>query len=211
MPCLLDTSIVNALAQYRLLDEALLVQKVQPADLLILPELHYQLESNTNSRGQPILDPNSLGVARKFCASLQRIKSSPDESNDRFLLNKRNDDIWHEARRVKIDGGEANLFAATKNLNQFSIWTADKKCLIALSKWPKCEHIHQRIVGHVLCLERIIRNLIEVHGFNAIAPKVAKGYHAVDGAIALGDAECCNKLREHETQLQQGCNGLLAA
>jgi hypothetical protein len=209
MPCLLDTSIVNSLAKYRLLNEALLVRTVQPADLLILRELHYQLLSNQGPKG-PILDAATLTVAKNFCTGLAFLPSNPNESQDRKLLNTRNDNIWHEARRVKVDGGEANIFAATLSHARCPIWTADKKSLIALSLWPGCQHIHQRMLGTVFCLERMIRDLITAHGFGVIAPKIVVGYHSIDRAIGAGAGDCCKVLQDDEKKLQADCKGLLA-
>src|SRR5687768_10136979 len=110
MPCLLDTSKFNWLFKYRLYDEALAVHRIKRDDLLVLRELKFQLEDNKDARGQPVLDQHTLGIARKFCDGLKTIPSMPNESHDRRLLNTRNDNIWHEVRRVKIDGGEANIF-----------------------------------------------------------------------------------------------------
>lgn len=210
MLSLLDSSIINWLAKYRLLEEAMAVRKVMRANLLVLRELKYQLKDNKGPLGRPILDPPTLAYARAFCESLGTLPSTTAESDDRRLLSKKNDNLWHGVVRVKVDLGEAELFAATRSFGDFAIWTADRKSLIALSKLPGCEHIHRRIVGHVYCLERMIRDLIESHGYDVIAPKLCPGYHSVDKAVIAGDG-CCDVLLAAEAELQEACRGLLAA
>lgn len=211
MRCLLDSSIFNALARYRLLDEAMAVRGVSKADLLVLKELKYQLIDNRDPLGRPILDTPTLNFARAYCAGISTISSTPAESEDRRLLSKKNDNLWHGVVRVKVDLGEAVLFAATKEMSQFSVWTADKKSLIALSKIPECGHVHARMVGRVFCLERIVRDLIEAHGYDVVAPKLCTSYHSVDKAIKAGADSCCTVLRAAEDELQEACRGLLAA
>jgi hypothetical protein len=220
MPSLLDSSIYNALAKYRLLDKALAVCGITRSDVLVLRELKYQLESNKDRYQKPILDPATLkyaldfyhGVGTKPPQPLQILPGNWVDSTDNKLLNtKQAATIWWSTKPVKVDGGEAEIFAATKNCPNLSIWTADLKCLVALAKRPECAHIHSRSVGKVYCLERILRELIKAHGFATVSTQIVPGHPSIDRPLGLGAAECDAAFLAFEAEVQKESNGLLVA
>jgi hypothetical protein len=81
--------------------------------------------------------------------------------------------------------------------------------LIALAKIEEAKNIHKRVVGHVYCLERVFRELIEDAGFGAVAPKVIGCNREITAAIAKGKKDCVDLLQNAEQQLQKSCSGLL--
>jgi hypothetical protein len=65
-----------------------------------------------------------------------------------------------------IDAGEAILFSATAEFDQYLLATGDKASLRALALALVCLPIAQRIRGHVICLEQIVKRLIQHFGFS---------------------------------------------
>src|SRR4051812_43264564 len=49
-----------------------------------------------------------------------------------------------------------------------------------------CKHIHQRVAGHVYCLERILREVIDDVGFEKVGPRVVGANREIMSAIAKG-------------------------
>lgn len=71
-----------------------------------------------------------------------------------------------------IDQGEAFLISATAREKSFYLTTGDKRCIRALAKAPEIESIQQRLVGRVICLEQVIKKIIEFQGFNNTLTKI---------------------------------------
>jgi hypothetical protein len=217
MPTLVDSSIYNALARYRLLDEGLAVRGITRADIFVLKELKWQLKDNKDKFGKPILDPASLQVAKDFYDDVRGAPPQPlqiidprwVDPSDLQLLDNKWVEIWHGVKRVKVDGGEAVLFACSKNLANFSIWTSDIKSLIALGKHAGYASIHGQIAGKVYCLERMIRDLVQAYGFGPVSSKIVAHVHSIDDAMKQGQAGCGASLLAAEAQLRTDCNGLL--
>lgn len=213
MTHLFDTSIVVELAKCNLLDAVQKHWRIDRSKILILSELPSQLMKNENQRTKlPILDRPSLQRANSFVSGLNYVPRSdgdPIARQELIALQRKNDDVWHEARRVKVDGGEAQLFAATRTLKDFSVWTADKKSLIALSMWPNCQNVHTRLKGKVWCFERIMRELIPTYGFQNLATTLKTDHKAIASAFGEGSEKCAAMLLVAEQELQIACQGLL--
>ena len=209
MPSLPDTSAVFQLIRCDLLDLALKTLKVKDSDVELLGETYSKAENNKDSLGRPILTAAQRDACLNFCKRVGRIKYPWANAAENIALTKKRDDLWHEGRRVAVDGGEAQIFGYTHKLTNFTIWTADNKCLIALAKIEECKHIHKRVIGRVYCLERILRELIEDAGFDQIAPKVVGCNREITNAISKGKGRCRELLLQAEEQLQKHCGGLL--
>ena len=210
MPFLLDTSIIGKLIKYRLLDDALDVFKVPRSEIFILRETLYQLKDNKGKQGVALYTESELAAGLSFCDGLGIIKNiDRSVNNEEFNALTRRSELRHEGVTVRIDNGEALIFAHTQFLEDFLIWTADRKSLIALFMQVGCEKIHARIRGRVVCLEKIIRSLVEKKGFDFVLPRISRGHHSVDRAMQCGKDGCIASLRAAEEKLQADCNGLL--
>jgi hypothetical protein len=82
-----------------------------------------------------------------------------------------------------IDAGEAILFSATVEFAQYFLATGDKTSLRALALTPVCLPIAQRIRGHVICLEQIVKRLIQHFGFLYVKNKIVPA-RACDTALS---------------------------
>lgn len=72
-----------------------------------------------------------------------------------------------------IDPGEATLIvAATIQDSLFYLATGDKRCLMALSASTGLASIRQQLNGRIICLEQIIKKLIETRGFQYVLSQV---------------------------------------
>jgi hypothetical protein len=83
-----------------------------------------------------------------------------------------------------IDAGEAILFSATVEFDQYFLATGDKTSLRALALIPVCLSIAQRIRGHVICLEQIAKRLIQHFGFLYVKDKIVPA-RACDTALSV--------------------------
>lgn len=72
-----------------------------------------------------------------------------------------------------IDPGEATLIvAATIQDSSCYLATGDKRCLMALSAAPELANIRLRLNGRIICLEQVIKNLINTRGFQYVLSQV---------------------------------------
>src|SRR5262245_42240035 len=82
-----------------------------------------------------------------------------------------------------IDAGEAVLFSATAEFDQYLLATGDKTNLHALALAPVCRPIAQRIRGHVIGLDQIVKRLIQRFGFLFVKNKIVPS-RACDTALS---------------------------
>jgi len=90
-----------------------------------------------------------------------------------------------------IDPGEAVLFAATSQFSQYLLATGDKSSLRALVSTPTCRPIAQRICGHVICLEQIVKRVIQHCGFSYVQGKIIPA-RACDTALRVAFGSGCD-------------------
>lgn len=210
MLCLSDSDFVIKLAEFDLLDETLTILGVSRVDVRVLPELSHVLQ------GERILSKHTRdGVQRavKFVKGIKTIeKIDPQEQ----MLMHAVKASYHN-RPIGIHGGEIILFCATKFLNDCLVATGDKRSLRALASATNCQHIHDRLKGRVICVEKTLLKLMDKHGFKTIQQKVGPMCSCDDciqqafanGKADMPESDCRKWLVSFVDELQTETKGLL--
>lgn len=73
------------------------------------------------------------------------------------------------ARVSGIDLGEAELFALLAEQDGYYLTTGDKRALAALATRKEVVEIRQRVAGRLICLESVLRLLVDRNGAEATA------------------------------------------
>ncbi len=173
MICLSDNDIIYKLASCNLLEDALAGLDVASTDVYVLPTAKYK-----------------FGLARR--SSAKRASPDSDEVRTRirdFLACVREIEVPGPPEELQllsgvdgIDAGEAVLFSATANFEDYLLATGDKTSLRALATTPRVRPIAVRVRGHVICLEQIIHRVIQNFGFSYVKKKVLPA-HVCDTAL----------------------------
>jgi hypothetical protein len=161
--CLVDSDVIYKLAMCNLLDDTLAALDLTRTDAYVLPTAKYKFGV---ARRRPDIGERRYGVEvfsriRDFLASVREIEVTGPSEELQLL-----------ASIDGIDAGEAILFSATADFDQYLLATGDKTSLRALALATVCLPIAQRIRGHVICLEQIIKRLIQHFGFLYVRDKI---------------------------------------
>jgi len=172
--CLVDKDVIYKLAMCNLLDDSLAALDLARTDVYVLPTAKYKFGV---ARKRP-----SIGERRYGAEVFARIRD--------FLGNAREIDAAGLSEELQllasidgIDAGEAVLFSATAEFDQYLLATGDKTSLRALALAPACRPVAQRIRGHVICLEQIVKRLIQHFGFLFVKNKIVPS-RACDTALS---------------------------
>jgi hypothetical protein len=157
---LLDEDVVLKLVAWNLFSEALALLGINESEIRIIDGFGTKLANRDDWLGQ-----YGEAVIQRAVKLVHRLPSIGDTPLD-------SDELSRLGKVPKLDAGEAILFAATKTLPSFRIFTGDKKCLIALQGSTTCQDITDRIRGRVLHLEQIIFRLIEERGLKDVRDKI---------------------------------------
>jgi hypothetical protein len=161
--CLVDSDIIYKLAMCNLLDDTLAALDLARTDAYVLPTAKYKfgVARRRPGRRERLYGAEVFARIRDFLASVHEIGVA-GPSDELQLL----------ARIDGVDAGEAILFSATAEFDQYLLATGDKTSLRALALTPICLPIAQRIRGHVICLEQIVKRLIQQFGFLYVKNKI---------------------------------------
>jgi hypothetical protein len=173
--CLTDNDIIHKLAACDLLDEVLASLNLARTDVYVLPTAKYKFRITPRSaaQGEHRYGAEIFIRIRDFLASVREI-NVPGLSEEIQLL----------AGVDGVDPGEAVLFAATAQFDQYLLTTGDKNSLRALVSTPDCHLIAQRLCGHVICFEQIVKRVIQHCGFSYVQDKVIPA-RACDTALRV--------------------------
>jgi len=173
--CLADNDIIHKLAACDLLDDILAALSLTRTDVYVLPTAKYKFRITPRSAGQGERRYGAEVFARirDFLASVREI-NVPGVPEELQLL----------AGIDGIDPGEAVLFAATAQFDQYLLATGDKNSLRALALTSVCRPIAQRLCGHVICFEQIVKRVIQHCGFSYVLDKVIPA-RACDTALRV--------------------------
>ena len=169
MICLADNDIILKLACCDLLTETLTALEATTADVYVLGSaVHKLLSPNNPARAK--VRPGEPEYARlnAFFRTVRIIQAhpSPEESA-----------AFNDA--LKIDPGEAILFAATGAYPDAIVATGDKQSLAALSNAQSeiCAKVRERMAGRVICFEQTILRVIDGIGFELVLERVVPARH----------------------------------
>jgi hypothetical protein len=173
--CLADNDIIHKLAACDLLDEVLTALNLARTDVYVLPTAKYKfrITSRSAAQGEHRYGAAVFARIRDFLASVREI-NVPGLFEEIQLL----------AGVDGIDSGEAVLFAATAQFDQYLLATCDKNSLRALVSTPDCHSIAQRLCGHVMCFEQMVKRVIQHCGFSYVQDKVIPA-RACDTALRV--------------------------
>lgn len=205
-----DNDIVHKLAACNLLDDALSALGVSASDVYVLPTARYKF-GVTKDRAK---SERKYGkeVFRRIRDFLERVNEIDNLCMDELRLL---DDV------VDIDHGEATLISATNVHSEYLLATGDKRCLHSLASNESCSPIADRLRGRAVCLEQVLRKIIEQFGFEHVKKRVVPavcGEPSCDTALraAFGsglDAVESNVVRTLDAyvqELQEMTAGMLA-
>jgi hypothetical protein len=71
-----------------------------------------------------------------------------------------------------IDSGEVMLFAACRNYPESLVLTGDKRAIRAVSEHAACGPIRKLLAGKVVCVEQLVRRILDGGGFDAVRDAV---------------------------------------
>lgn len=116
-----------------------------------------------------------------------------------------------------LDQGEAILIEAAMTRRSFYFMSGDKKCFHSLGRHKELAVARERLSGRVICLEQVIRLLIEVEGFERVRDKVVpvrecdQALKVIFGSGMLSEMEnSLVALSNYLDKLKRDCPGLLA-
>ena len=154
MICLFDNDVILKLAMANLLDDTIEVLQTSPKDIYVLPTAKYKFGFSDASKGETRYGADVYKRIMEFLTSVNELNITGDLAEIN-VLNEIDG----------IDPGEAILFSATSQFKDYVLATGDKTSLRSLASMPECQHIAERIQGHVICFELIIKLLIKQNGF----------------------------------------------
>ncbi len=173
-----DNDIILKLADYDLLPEACSVLGVDSTEIAVLDSAKYifaNLKKKLDS-GDPI----------KYTAS--GLNRAVEFAKAAIQITRQVDIDWSE-ECDNIDIGEAQLATlAAETGSESLLLSGDKRFLVALAGAEKGEHIADGLRGRVICLEELIKALINEIGFDRVrlavasAPDCDKGLHLCFGS-----------------------------
>lgn len=172
--CFLDNDIILKLTACDLFNEAISILNVNRDNIRVLPSARYYFKKSR--RAKKLYPENIRNKVTTIASRYQTIEIETKEA-----LQKINKLQSYEG----IDDGEANLIAATREINAFWLTTGDKRFLKTVASYNELATIKSRLQGKVICLEQLILQLICIRGFEFILPKVllATQYDAALKAI----------------------------
>lgn len=181
--CFLDNDIILKLTACELFDEAINILNIEEDNIRVLPSARYYFK---NARRAKKLDPEN--IRNKVTVIANRYQTID------IVTTEARQEINKLQSYEGIDDGEANLIAATREVNAFWLTTGDKKFLKTLASYDELKIIRLRLQGKVICLEQLIRQLIYAKGFELTLLKVlpARQYDTAFKAI-FGSGEQSTK------------------
>ena len=203
--CFADTDILLKLLAFGLLRQALsILGMTSDKDIHVTPEAAAKCRHSRRIRAD--FRQEILTQALDFLKRTTVI-TTPGDPEEREQLRDLDED--------GIDAGEASLFLATKDTDDFILLTGDKLALRTLTNHFLGADLHNRLLGRVHCLETILLLIIKTHGYNALYPKLMEGRHcdrAVRNAFnegAASEAQFVTALEQLAYTLDFDTQGLL--
>lgn len=165
-----DNDVLIKLATFDLVDEAAKALGVNFSETYILPTAKYVFRVKN-----PAKAANKYGA--KAASRLADIVRSTKE-----ISWVDHEDVQKFETIAGIDPGEAVLFSATKERDDFLIATGDKRCIKTLVAHPQCTDIVERVAGKVVCFEQVIGRTCGNAGFALVRERVCPAL-SCDGTI----------------------------
>ncbi|MCL4552507.1 MAG: hypothetical protein M1305_02980 [Candidatus Marsarchaeota archaeon] len=173
-----DNDIILKLADYNILSETCSVLGVGSTEIAVLDSAKHVFANLRKKLDRG--DPGSHTVAG-LDRAIEFAKAATQITEQVSI------DWAEEYDNINI--GEAQLATwVVETVGESMLLTGDKRFLIALAGAPECRHIADGLRGRVICLEELIRALINEIGFDQVRTAIAsvpdcdKGLHQVFGS-----------------------------
>ncbi|MGL5065959.1 MAG: hypothetical protein ACRC62_38815 [Microcoleus sp.] len=153
----LDNDIILKLVACNLFWESVVSLGATQLDLRVLPDAKFVFK-------------NSRKIVRKYPEAIRSSAISIVGCCPKIQLVSI--DPLQQLEIEGIDPGERLLIAAALDEESFYLATGDKRCLKALAAAPQLFEIKQRLEKRVICLEQLIKKLIEIQGFDEVLSRV---------------------------------------
>ena len=169
MICLADNDIILKLACCDLLAEAMEAWESAPDDVYVLGSAVHKL-LRPNDPTKALVKPSEPEYARlrAFFGAVRIIMAVPPP-----------EEIVAFDDALKIDPGEAILFAATAEYPEAIVATGDKKSLASLAGAQNeiCARVCERMAGRCSCFEQTMLKVIDGIGFDIVLERVVPARH----------------------------------
>jgi hypothetical protein len=127
---------------------------------------------------------------------------------------------FHPLRNLNlpdVDPGELLLIGNAITQRSFYFMSGDKKCFRALGRHKALAEAREKLCGRVICLEQVIRFLIEARGFDLVRDRIVPVRECDQALKAIfGSGGRSEKKKSLETlssyleDIERDCPGLLA-
>jgi hypothetical protein len=157
-----DNDIIHKLAACDLLTDAWAALGLNLCDVYVLPTAKHKFGlTKTSDNAEKRYGIDILTRIRSFLSEAREIDFEVPAADLQLL-----------AKVDGIDAGEAVLYAAAVQSQDYRLATGDKRSLRALASEVICRPIAERLSGRVVCLEQIVRESIQHCGFEHVKLKV---------------------------------------
>ncbi|WP_151703821.1 hypothetical protein [Nitrincola alkalilacustris] len=158
---LLDSDVAKKICQYQLLDELTGALKCGLDDLLVLPQLKFQLKLKDDKKAlEKLGSPESVEQARLLVENALEVEIIAESANPILELN-----------RPDIDTGEAILFAALYESSDDSLLSGDKRAFVALSKIEGMALVDS-LWARMISMEEAMFIILKSSDFDLVSSKV---------------------------------------
>lgn len=195
---LIDTDVLVLLSASGTLEAAIQMLGFDLANARRLPAAISQLERG--SRFREDYPATALRTALRQARRIQPVTTIPEHAANLDLLSAVSG----------IDYGEAQLFAMLAENPSHLLTTGDKRGLIALACDPSLATLRSRVAGRVICLETVLRLLVDADGAASIGEPLTaaapqhKTLQVVFSPVNMTDtARCLAALDTYIADLEQ--------
>lgn len=169
---LLDSDVARKLCQYQLVHELVRALNCSLSGFAVLPQLAFQLRlRDPNAALKKLGSAEAVALATELVSLANIVELKVEQSNHALNIE-----------RPDIDSGEAVLFAALHQNDQYSLLSGDKRAFVALSKIND-EPVAGCIWARMICLEEAIMIILREESFELVSAKV-RARSDVDSALS---------------------------
>lgn len=196
-PLYLDNDVISKLASCDLLDDAIESLDSNMASVQILSTFKHRFGITNASRRSRIEQEVGQEAFQRILSFQQGVGEIAAAPNELLLMFE---DL------PAIDAGEAQLFASACESPGVLVVTGDKRSICSLASARACQEIVQSLAGRVVCLEQVVKEVINTKGFDYAKRKIVPGVDcdtALRAVFGMGlDAEEDNVLRSLESYIE---------
>lgn len=183
---LLDNDIFLLLSGAGLLEESVAALGFSIAEARRLDSLKHMLRKPARA-----LSRYSEEILARAANDCSRVAALDEEPNEQMLE-------LFGAHATNVHGGEAVLLALTASHGDYYFGTNDKTALRAVAREAGLAALRERVAGRIICLEIVVKRLIERMGAEELATRLApvlrfdSRLHCIFSPAQSGHPEDCS-------------------